>query len=80
MKNTSVDFSRCFDPIRPLGVADARRQECRVPSRNYPNCGPMSANLPHITFPEAYVAYPDVWLGQALRGSWLGLWALRVDT
>ncbi len=38
------------------------------------------ADLRHVTFPEAYVTYPDFWLGRTPRGSWLGLWALRVDT
>jgi hypothetical protein len=38
------------------------------------------AALRHLTFPEAYVTYPDFWLGRTPRGSWLGLWALRVDT
>ena len=38
------------------------------------------AELRHVTFPAAYVAYPNFWLGRTPRGSWLGLWALRVDT
>ena len=37
-------------------------------------------DLRHVTFPEAYVAYPDFWLGRTAHGSWVGLWALRVDT
>jgi len=38
------------------------------------------ADLRHVTFPEAYVTYPYFWLGRTTRGSWVGLWALRVDT
>ena len=38
------------------------------------------AALRHVSFPEAYVTYPDFWLGRTERDSWLGLWALRVDT
>ncbi len=38
------------------------------------------ADLRHVTFPEAYVAYPVLWLGRTGHGSWVGLWALRVDT
>jgi hypothetical protein len=38
------------------------------------------ADLRHVTFPEAYVTYPVLWLGRTGHGSWVGLWALRVDT
>ncbi len=37
-------------------------------------------DLRHVTFPEAYVTYPCFWLGCTSRNSWIGLWALRVDT
>ena len=37
-------------------------------------------DLRHITFPEAYVTYPIFWLGRTHHDSWVGLWALRVDT
>ncbi|MGC9357935.1 MAG: hypothetical protein ACP5GX_08715 [Anaerolineae bacterium] len=37
-------------------------------------------DLRYIAFPEAYVSYPVFWLGRTAHGSWVGLWALRVDT
>jgi hypothetical protein len=38
------------------------------------------ADLRHVTFPESYVTYPVFWLGRTPHGTWVGLWALRVDT
>jgi hypothetical protein len=37
-------------------------------------------DLRHVTFPDSYITYPVFWLGRTAHGSWVGLWALRVDT
>jgi hypothetical protein len=34
----------------------------------------------HVSFPEGYVTYPVFWLGRTAHNTWVGLWALRVDT
>ncbi len=38
------------------------------------------SDLRVVTLPEAYVTYPVFWLGRAPHGTWLGVWAQRVDT
>jgi hypothetical protein len=63
------EVDRCYDPLH-LEALHRVTEEMQSDLRD----------LRRVRFPDAYVTYPVFWLGQSARDSWIGVWALRVDT